>query len=41
MDLHLKDKVIIHLVIDGRKEEEGYDDMHYMYPHNILRNIAM
>ena len=35
----LKDKVIIHLVIDGRQEEEGYDDMHY--PHNILRNIAM
>ena len=35
----LKDKVIIHLVIDARQEEEGYDDMHY--PHNILRNIAI
>ena len=37
---HLEGKVIIHLVIDGRKPgDDGDTDLYY--PHNVLRNIAM
>ena len=36
----LEGKVIIHLVIDGRKPGDDGDTGLY-YPHNILRNIAM
>ena len=36
----LEGKVIIHLVVDGRKPGDDGDTGFY-YPHNILRNIAM